>query len=158
MAENEKVYFNIDPSEWHGRPSEGLWAEKVEGDDDNYKLLNSPFFVRGVSYLDVVKTVPVWDGGGRQFAGVARSGGHSTYMIISPDEASFRPLWKKLEALRCTYESMKIQLSVGPRHLYSVDVPPSSDIYSVYRILELGEKEGVWIFQEGHVGHTLPKS
>ena len=36
------------------------------------------------------------------------------------------------------------------RPLFSVDVPPSADIYAVYEMLERGENDNVWIFQEGY--------
>jgi hypothetical protein len=43
-----------------------------------------------------------------------------------------------------------MEMSMGRRLLYSVDVPPTADIYDVYDILEKGHHDGVWIFQTGH--------
>ena len=37
----------------------------------------------------------------------------------------------------------------------AVDVPPKADIYEVYSLLEAGEQNGVWEFDEGHCGHPL---
>jgi hypothetical protein len=55
--DRERVYFPLDPTDWHGRPNEGLWAEPLKGATPAtaYRLRNSPFFVRGVSFLDTVR-------------------------------------------------------------------------------------------------------
>jgi hypothetical protein len=63
-----------------------------------------------------------------------------------------------MQSLGCTYESSSIDTKLGTKKLYSVDVPASSDIYMIYNILEEGERNGVWMFQEGHVGHELNKA
>src|SRR5882762_537668 len=55
--------------------------------------------------------------------------------------------WKNADAHTKAHES---NLSMGQRVLYSVDVPPSADIYEISEILERGESDGVWIFQEGY--------
>ena len=51
------VTFNLDPDDWHGRPSEGLRAEPVSGAmaGTAFRLQSSPFFAKGVNYLDVVR-------------------------------------------------------------------------------------------------------
>jgi hypothetical protein len=56
----------------------------------------------------------------------------------------------------CSYESASLSLSMGQRLLYSVDVPPTTDIYEVYEMLEKGENDEVWQFQEGHA--HIPQS
>jgi hypothetical protein len=154
----EKIVFPLDPSDWHGRPNESLWAEAV-GDVSPtrvFRLKNSPFFARGVSFLDTVRAAPRIDGAGLEFAQVLDRSGHSTYMLLVPPICShFDIYWSKLEKLGCTYESRNIETSLGERKLYSVDVPPTSDIYRVYGILEDGERRSIWTFQEGHVGHQL---
>jgi Domain of unknown function (DUF4265) len=91
------------------------------------------------------------------FIEVIERGGHSTYMLlIPPAETRLVPYWGMLERLGCSYESMNIKLSVGRRLLYSVDVPPTTDIYEVYEMLERGQDQGVWMFQEGyaHIPHS----
>lgn len=154
----ERVYFDLDPLEWHGGGIEGLWAEPMENSrsGDVYRILNSPFYARRVSYMDIVRAVPRTDGGaGLKFAGVVDHSGHSTYMILlPPNSPEFSKYWKRLEALGCTYEGAGVEeTGFGQRELYSVDVPSSSDIFAVYSVLEDGEKEGIWMFQEGHCGH-----
>jgi hypothetical protein len=65
-------------------------------------------------------------------------------------EARVAVYWNMLERLGCSYESMEIALSIGSCTLYSVDVPPPTDVHEVYEALERGKNEGMWLFQEGH--------
>jgi hypothetical protein len=154
-----RIYFDLDPEDWHGGGQEGIWGERIEGSSGMvYRLLNSPFYVRGVSYLDIVRAAPRTDGGaGLKFVGVIDRGGHSTYMILCPPNSSDFPCyWRRLEALGCTYEGAGVERTgLGDRELYSVDVPDTSDVYAVYATLDEGEKQGVWMFQEGFCGHSL---
>lgn len=152
-----KIVFELDPDDWHGHPSESVWAEPVHGPDCKavFRLQNSPFFTRGVSYLDQVRTVMHPDGF-LQYSGVFARSGHSTYMLLVPVFCpAFNAIWQRLEALGCSYESGKIELSSGKRVFYSVDVPKEADIHKAYAIFEEGEQKKVWVFQEGHVGHDL---
>ena len=49
-----RVHFDLDSSDWHGHGGESLWAAPVVGTDwRNFRIMNSPFFVRGVSFQDV---------------------------------------------------------------------------------------------------------
>lgn len=150
-----KICFRTDPADWHGSENEFLWARplgRVE-ETDVFELQNSPFYVRGVSYLDVVRTINI--DGLFEFAGVVARSGHSTYRIIFEEGlAASEAWWDKLQNLGCTYESGEFQ----QKKLFSVDVPESAEIYAVYDILEQGESSGVWIFEEGHVGHPLGHS
>ena len=153
-----KVQFRLDPQDWHGSASEGLWAEPIKRSrvGQIFQLNNSPFFARGVSFLDIVYAVPSTDGLGMEFAGVVERSGHSTYMLLVPLlQENFDLYWNKLEKLGCSFEKTKIITSEGEKILYTVDVPPAADIYAMYSILEQGEHDSVWIFQEGHVGHKL---
>jgi hypothetical protein len=130
-----------------GYEVETVWAEPVTG--GLYRLRNVPFLAYGYSEQDVVSAAEV--DGRLVVTGVAERGGHSTYRVflIEPtNEEELRPLWKPLANLGCTYERAN-------RRLIGVDVPPSSDVYAVYDILERGEASKHWEFEEGHCGHPL---
>jgi hypothetical protein len=71
-------------------------------------------------------------------------------ILVKEDEPRFEEYWSALQALRCSYEGGDIKLSIGHRKLYSVDVPPSADINRIIAILELGQHDGVWMYQEGY--------
>jgi hypothetical protein len=153
-----KILFNLNSDEWHGSATETLWAERIPtAADDAYRLLNTPFFMKGVSYLDIVRAKPALDDGFLEFDELISIGGHSTYRLLVPldRENDFDQWWAKLEREGCSYESTTMQISLGPRRLYAVDVPARGDIRDVYAILEEGEAAGVWEFEEGHVGHNL---
>jgi hypothetical protein len=154
-----KIFFRLDHTDWHGSSAETLWAEPLAGATvgSAFRLRNTPFYVRGVSFLDTVRAAAASDGPGLEFAGVIDRSGHSTYMLLVPPIcADFDKYWARLEALGCAYESATHRISLGERMLYAVDVPASSDIYAVYSILEEGERQNIWMFQEGHVGHEAP--
>ena len=57
VTQMTKVSFDLDHTDWHGHPAESLWAAPVpEISPTAFRLQNSSFFVRGVSYLDIVDT------------------------------------------------------------------------------------------------------
>lgn len=144
-----KVLFQLEPDAWHGSATETLWAERV--DQRRFRLRNVPFFAFGVSVEDVVFARDAE--GLLEFDGVSIRGGHSTYRIITKATASpesVKQRWQELEQLGCTFEQ-------GPGRLKAIDVPPRADIYKVYPLLEQGEHEGVWEFEEGHCGHVLTR-
>jgi hypothetical protein len=141
-----KVRFELDPNAWHGVGTETLWAEAMGA--DRYRLQNSPFYAKDVSFEDVVLARPNQRGELVVERPVVRSG-RSTYRIIpghpvgSPE---FERLWARLSLMGCTYEGTD-------GSLLAVDVPPSADIFAVYAVLEEGEAGEVWSFEEGHCGH-----
>jgi hypothetical protein len=74
-----KIRFLLDTADWHGFPSERLWAEPIwDGTKKIFRLMNSPFYARGVSFLDIVDVVPAADGSGLVYAGTIEKSGHST--------------------------------------------------------------------------------
>jgi len=142
-----KVVFRLEPGAWHGSGTETLWAERLGG--RRFRLRNVPFFVFGVGVDDVIFAREAGDV--LEFESVSIHAGHSTYRIIAgatidPEQMSSK--WQELEALGCTYEQ-------GPGRMRSVDVPPQADIHQVYALLEAGEREGTWDFEEGHCGHAV---
>jgi hypothetical protein len=115
--------------------------------DGTFRLDNVPFHVRGISYGDEFTVVP--EDGHLFFSNIARRGGHSTYRVRLPKgspHSHFLERWAPLEALGCTYEGS----SLGSQRLYAIDVPPGADVHAIYALLEEGEAEGRWGFEEGH--------
>jgi hypothetical protein len=153
-----KIRFELDASEWHGHGTETLWAMPMPGSEwRNFQISNSPFFATGINYLDVVAAKPTEHDGIFDFMTITKRGGHSTYMLfVEPAEARIDVYWGILERMGCSYESAHIDLVMGKRLLYSVDVPPTADLYEVYEMLERGENDGVWLFQEGYA--HIPES
>jgi hypothetical protein len=157
MNENHmKVRFELDPADWHGSSAETLWAETVwVGTKKALRLMNSPFYARGVSYLDVVDVILASDKLGLDYAGTLEKSGHSTIWLLLPDDllAGFKEYWPSLERLGCTYESSSENTVDGKQTLYSVDVPAETDIDAVLSLVEEAQDKNVWVFQIGDLAH-----
>jgi hypothetical protein len=142
-----KVNFKLDPADGHGFDTESVWAERVGPSE--FRLKNSPFFVFGVSFEDVVEAKKLDDDDQiLEFRSVISRGGHSTYRIYLLEgrklqSEEFMSRWTSIEALGATYEN-------GSDRIAAVDIPPGSNVNKIYRLLEAGEEAGVWEFEEGH--------
>lgn len=142
-----KITISLSADEWHGYATETLWAAQTA--PERFRLENSPFFAKGISYQDEV-TVRT-NGNESVFEAVAIRGGHSTYRVMidrTVTDEVIQRYWEPLEKLGCTYEGREEKM-----RLWAIDVPPEADIHLVYRLLEKGEGDGVWSFEEGHCGH-----
>ena len=149
MSQRVKVAVDV-PESVVGETVETLWAERVE---DGYRLLNSPWYAKGISYLDVVEATVAGDGlfQIRRKVGTA---GHSTYRLLVKDDADWARHWDELQSLGCTYEE---SLENG-FPLLAVDVPPECDIHAAYSSMEEGETAGAWQFEEGDVNHPVSRA
>lgn len=139
-----KLAILLPSDAWHGFESESVWAEAV--DDGTMRILNTPFFAKGISYKDVVsiKVGPevMW------FDSIVKKSGHSTYRILLGDstgDMTFRIRWNDIASLGCTYEAF----IRGSLRMYAVDIPPGVVVRGVYALLASGEKDGIWDFDEG---------
>lgn len=149
MSQRVKVVIDV-PESIVGETFETLWAEKADG---GYRLLNSPWYAKGVSYLDVVEVVAVADGYLKLTRKIGTAG-HSTYRLLIQDDADWVRSWEEIQSLGCTYEE---SLDNGFR-LLAVDVPPECDIHAAYSLMEAGERLGIWQFEEGDVNHPLHRA
>jgi Domain of unknown function (DUF4265) len=147
-----RIIFDLDPAHWPGGGGETIWATPIPGSEwRHFRLMNSPFHVRGVSFEDIVKATPIGSNNTFQFDSVVERGGHSTYMLIMMgDKTKVDAYWSMLKKIGCSCEGATVHWDGEKRKLYSVDVPPSTDLHEVYGILERGESDKVWIFQEGY--------
>ncbi len=134
--------------------TERLWAKYVDYPNRNVvELWNTPFWAKGVSFLDWVDVVYDDETGNLDFKSVIKRSGRSTYRIIVYDKAAeaFGPRWQSLSDLGCSYESA----NKSGYTLYAIDVPQASDIWQVYECLRAGQQAENWIFEEAHVGHAV---
>jgi hypothetical protein len=129
--------------------SETMWAEVLG--PHRYRLDNIPVLVDGVSLADIIDASMAE--GRLKFSRAVEHSGHSTYrLMVSPEAlgAKFESMWRPLEAIGCRYEA------ASPRFL-AVDVPAAADIYTAYDLIDNGQEQGIWVFEEGHVGHPLAR-
>ena len=94
-AQLERIYFKLDPTDWHGHASEGLWGASVS--ETLYRLMNSPFFARVVSNQDLVRVSINSADGSLEFLEMIEGGGHSTFMILI--DQKFQGLAKSVERI-----------------------------------------------------------
>ena len=142
----DKIIFRLEDG-WHKQGTETVWASKLSGDE--YRIENVPFYAKGVSYGDIVKTRK--EGDDLHFTEIIEKSQHSTYRIYLMPKTSierFKEFWNSLQLIGCTYEKAN-------DNLYAIDVPSDTNIYKAYELLEKGEKEGVWDFEEGDCGHPI---
>ena len=134
-----------------GVEAENLWVEPMT--DGTFRIENSPFYLYGISFEDVVAADDV--AGQLTFREVVARGSHSTYRIFIKNESGyedeqFATAWRPLGLIGCTYE-------IAKRRWVVIDVPPLTDIFAMYALLEVGERAGVWTFEEAHCGHDLKR-
>ena len=153
-----KINLELNPFDWHKLNAESVWAEPVSDNSVRaYYIKNTPFYANSVSFLDIVTIQESKDIKGVFFlSDIVEKSGHSTYRILfDPENVGFESYWKKLELLGCGYESSTEGTIQGTKGFYAVDVPKETDIFEVYEVLEDGENNGIWTFDEGHVGHLI---
>jgi uncharacterized protein DUF4265 len=139
-----KIRFPVEQSEGLEVRTEGVWAEPEGG--GTFRILNSPFFVYGISAGDSV--LAELNDGVLEFLQVRSRGGHSTYRLfldsnLVVSDLRFRDFWQPISALGATFENAN-------NHFVAVDVPPGRDLDEIYKLMESGEKAGVWEFEEGY--------
>ncbi|MEP1383249.1 DUF4265 domain-containing protein [Alteromonas sp. CI.11.F.A3] len=141
-----KVSITLTSDNIQNACTETMWAKPLG--NGHYRLQNSPFAAYGFSYLDVVKAI---GNGIPDVVEIVENSGHSTYRVLLKagvlESDRFRQYWQKLENIGCTYEGSQSKL-------LSIDVPPSTDIFKAYSILESGESAGVWEFEEAKCAHS----
>jgi hypothetical protein len=148
--ERIKIRFALSPEDSdEGVEAESLWAEDLGR--GRFVVDSIPFYVYGISNRDTVAASVIDDR--LCFDKVVDRGGHSTYRVLVKDEAGFtsselKSLWEQLKGLNCLCE-------VARRRWVAIDVPPNADADAVYRILDSGEANGLWTFEEAHCGHPL---
>lgn len=134
----KKILFHLQ-DQWHESSTETLWAEIIS--KDTFQVKNIPFYIKGISYDDIIKANNKDEL--YEYNSIVKKSGHSTYRIIQlANKEIFTKKLKILEKIGCTYEQ-------GMKALYAIDVPIDTDVNRVYQILEEGEKEMIWDFEEG---------
>lgn len=143
----EKICVRIPQEEGWKMDAEWLWAEPVSM--GVYSLRNIPLYAYGLAMNDHVRAIE--REGALEFVEVVKRNGHSNYRIISKADIKNGPstaIIQKLVLMGCDWEQ-------GNSIHACIDVPPTSNIQAVYKILEEAEKDGVLSFEEGFCGHPV---
>ncbi|HYO58478.1 DUF4265 domain-containing protein [Archangium sp.] len=139
-----KVVFKLEKDEDDYPPAdyESLWAIPVE--EGLFQIDNIPFFAQEVALGDVVSAVS--EGGELRFQKVVRPSGHSTLRLIIYDKGEVPAVRKLLEERGCASEGSHIP------GLISVDVPPSVSLAMLRPMLDEGEAQERWGYEEACLG------
>jgi uncharacterized protein DUF4265 len=141
------ILVRVPPEDRQGITAETLWAERVG--TDRFRLGNTPFWVRDLSYRDIVFARV--RRGLLTYAGVSLRGGHSTcWMVLRVErtDEAFVARWARLHDLGCRYEG-------DGRRTLAIDVPPEASFDLVERLLEAGADDGVWDYEVAHRSHPV---
>jgi hypothetical protein len=125
-----KVAFDL-PEEASGWPPvsvERLWGEKT---DVRYEIrvVNTPFFVRGIAYGDLIRVRPDHERRELVFESLTAESGHSTVRVILMESSTRGELEEILRDSGCSWEVAQSE------SLLAVDVPPPVDYLTLRRIL-----------------------
>jgi uncharacterized protein DUF4265 len=141
-----RVAFKLerDAEGWPPASSESLWAEPLG--EDLYRIDNTPWFVRDLAVDDVVRALAGDDG---VLWGVDRLrwSGHLTIRVIPLREG---PLEGSLQAVLDAFRPLGVDCEgFGRLRIAALDIPPSTPLPPVKRLLVSGVDQGWWEFEEG---------
>jgi hypothetical protein len=141
-----KVVFELEKDEDDYPPAdyEGLWAIPVG--EGLFQIDNIPFFAQEIALGDVVSAIP--EGGELRFQQVVRPSGHRTLRLIIYDKEQVPAVRKLLEERGCASEGSHIP------GLISVDVPPSVSLAMLRSLLDAGEAQERWGYEEACLAPT----
>jgi hypothetical protein len=143
-----KVQFRLETDQdgWPPASVESMWA--VDLGDGTVRLDNTPWFVRGVASGDIIRAEV--DDEGVHWAGetVRASENCTIRLIVLTDGGSGAARQTVLETfhrLGTTGEGIE------QFRMVALDVPPDADLPRIRKLLEHGEAEGWWHWEEGCV-------
>lgn len=144
---NVKVRIELAEGLWHGAESEGIWCETVA--TGQYRVRNIPFYAFNISLDDIIEA-EINESDGRLFFNgivVKPSGNHVYRCMVNRDSPKQSQKYLELiNSMNCFYETA----IHGDFELFSIDVPSDVDVNKIYDILELGEADGSWDFEEAN--------
>ena len=139
MSNYVKLFFEYpvgDSSE-----TESLWALP---NGKGFKLDNIPFYVKGVSFGDVVLAEEI--DGCLYMLELLKPSGHSTARLWFESEKEVQPARNALNLMGCSSE-----ISDQPR-LVAVDIPPTVSYEEIRDYFDEGESNGKWDYEEACLG------
>jgi Domain of unknown function (DUF4265) len=144
-----KLCFELEPEEedWPPVRTENVWARPVGGDE--YELENIPWFVRGVAIGDRVRASRD-DDGVLTFRDKIAWSGRYTIRVIPTAEGSSR---EQIEEVVAAFQPLGAECEGGlpAFKIVALDIPPAARLSEIKTLLEQGEAEGRWEWEEGCV-------
>lgn len=142
-----EVAFDLkaEAPDWPPVSVERLWGEKTAVEHE-MRLLNVPFFARGVAYGDLVHVRPDQNRHELVFERLNGESGHSTLRITLLDKRTRRDIQDRLREAGCSWET-----AAQFAELLAVDVPADGDYRALRDWLKARAGEGVLEFQESAI-------
>lgn len=142
-----RVRFALERDEtgWPPVESEGLWAQPVG--PGRFRLENTPWFVRGVAADDIVQA-EADEAGTLWFVDVVERSGRVVVRVIPRRDG---PLHGDRQAVLDAFAPLGVsgEGMATPVNIVALDIGPGAPIASVKALLERGESEGLWHYEEG---------
>ncbi len=136
-------YLEQDEDGWPPVTRENLWA--VDLGEGRYRIDNIPFYVLGVSDGDLVAAV-IEEDGRLVFSELVEASSNSTFRLFVSDEEEISKVRKMFRDLGCPSELVS-------RRFISLHIPGSVTMRPIASLIEQGEKDGRWEFEEGTLRH-----
>ena len=134
----EKDEDGYPPDDW-----ESVWA--IELSSELYRIANIPFFIYNISDGDIVRAAEM--DGELLFDQMVKPSGNSVIRVVVVDPSRVQQLRDELENLNCYSELSHI------KRLIAVDIPPEVSIGLVRTLLDEGEKQEIWSYEESSLRH-----
>lgn len=146
LGDRVKVVVKLEKDEDDYPPAdyEGLWARPLG--EGLFQIDNVPFFAKGIAWGDIVSASELEQE--LRFLAVVRPSGHSTLRLLINDEKDVPSVKALLEKLGCAIERSHIP------GLISVDVPPTVPMTTLKSVLDDGEAQGRWGYEEACLAST----
>lgn len=139
--------LSVDSEGWPPVSSEGLWAE-ILGNDE-FRIDNTPWFVRNLAADDVVRALAGSDGVLWATERV-RWSGRCTVRVIPRKDG---PLAADRQAVLDAFAPFRVAgEGIEQYGMVALDVPADADLAAVKSALVAGEADGRWHFEEGCIG------
>ncbi|MFC1438988.1 DUF4265 domain-containing protein [Streptacidiphilus sp. N1-10] len=143
-----KVHFRMDVDEdgWPPASVESLWA--VDLGDGTVRLVNIPWFARGVASDDIIRVEVDEEGVRWAMETVQASENCTIRLIVLKDGGSIPARQSVLEDFRRLGTTGE---GIEQYRMVALDIPPDADLPRIRKLLEHGESKEWWHWEEGCV-------
>jgi len=132
--------LSVDANGWPPVGSERVWSSKVG--EGKYKIENTPFYIRGISFGDIVA---VSDRDGVLFFDkLLEDSGHRTVRVSMQKEELEQNLINFLREKGADIEALR-------KGFFAIDIPPNANFGAIMSHLREGEQDNKWAYEEGKV-------
>lgn len=141
MNEHKKVRFVYENFDG-GADVESMWTIERE---NGYEIDNIPFYVKSLAVGDLIAARRD-ENGLLWFTELIKPSGHTTIQILFSRQEDIAPFRALLRQVGCKSEGSDVP------ELIAVDIPPAVKYEEVKKLLDEGEREGRFVYQEACLG------